>query len=223
MRGFLMSEQFNIIKIPVLMGSLRGLLKATSEFAVTPKSKAEAARWHDVRLLLTVQLSTLPAVGIGMWRLFHADSSYRFWALVVNLSWAVFYFFLVGPLLIRALKQAEHRAAYRFPRMLQVPVRFAYTNAKGAAVSDTAFARNLNRTGLSLTLTAALAEGLPVDLDLKLPTGRVLASGQVVRRQAVGRAMRTASASSISHGRIETPSRSTCSGMLQSSTARCCT
>jgi cellulose synthase (UDP-forming) len=184
-RSFLTSEQFNVLKIPVLMGAMRGLFTTKTEFAVTPKSRAGAAHWTDVRLLLVVELAMVVSVAVGLWRLFHAAPGYEFWAVVVNLAFAIFYFFLIGPLLIRALRQAEQRIAYRFPGLLQLPVRFSYVNSKDATVTDNAFARNLNRTGLSLTLTTALPVGTLLDLELKLADRRVSAAGEVVRQQTI--------------------------------------
>jgi cellulose synthase (UDP-forming) len=184
-RSFLTSEQFNILKMPVLMGAMRGLFTTKSEFAVTPKSRAGAAHWTDVRLLLVVELSILASVAVGIWRLFHAAPGFEFWAVVVNLAFAIFYFFLIGPLLVRALRQKELRIAYRFPGLLQMPVRFSYVNSKGTAVSGNAFARNLNRTGLSLTLTTAIPVGTLLSLELKLADRRVSAAGEVVRQQAI--------------------------------------
>jgi hypothetical protein len=184
-RSFLTSEQFNILKMPVLMGAMRGLFTTKSEFAVTPKSRAGAAHWTDVRLLLVVELSILASVAVGIWRLFHAAPGFEFWAVVVNLAFAIFYFFLIGPLLVRALRQKELRIAYRFPGLLQMPVRFSYVNSKGTAVSGNAFARNLNRTGLSLTLTTAIPVGTLLNLELKLADRRVSAAGEVVRQQAI--------------------------------------
>ncbi len=183
--SFLTSEQFNILKIPVLMGAVRGLVRRKTDFAVTPKSRAEAAHWTDVRLLLAVEIAILPSVAVGLWRLAHAAPGYESLAVVVNLAFAIFYFFLVGPLLVRALRQREQRIAYRFPGMLQLPVRLSYVNAKRAIVTDSAFARNLNRTGLSLTLTAALPVGTRLDLELKLPDRRIHAAAEVVREQAI--------------------------------------
>jgi cellulose synthase/poly-beta-1,6-N-acetylglucosamine synthase-like glycosyltransferase len=184
-RSFLTSEQFNVLKMPVLMGAMRGLFRSNSEFAVTPKSRAAAARWTDIRLLLVLELAILPAVAVGIWRLSYAPAGYEFWAVVVNLAWAIFYFFLIGPLLVKALRQEEMRISYRFPGLLQLPVRFSYVNPKGTAVSDNAFARNLNRTGLSLTLTAALPVGTMLNLELKLADRHVFATGKVVRQQAI--------------------------------------
>jgi cellulose synthase (UDP-forming) len=189
--SFLMSEQFNVLKMPVLMGAIRGLFRRRSEFAVTPKSRAGAARWSDVRLLLVIVLLIPPAIGVGLWRLRHAAPGYAFWAVVVNLAWAVFYFLLMGPLLVRALRREELRVAYRFPGLLQIPVRFSYVNAKGTEVFDHAFARNLNRTGLSLTLTSALPVGTRLDIEWRLPDRRIRTAGEVVRQQTVDAGGRT--------------------------------
>ena len=202
LRSFLMSEQFNVLKMPVLMGSLRGLFNRKSEFAVTPKSRAGAAHWTDVRLLLVVELTVVPAVAVGFWRLWHATPGYEFWAVVVNLAWAIFYFFLIGPLLVKALRQEELRVAYRFPGLLEIPVRFWYPNAKGTVVTDNAFARNLNRTGMSVTLTAAIPIGTRLDIELKLRDRRVVASGQVVRHDSIDVNGRTRFANGVRFDRI---------------------
>lgn len=200
--SFLMSEQFNVMKMPVLMGAIRGLFRRKTEFAVTPKSRAGAAHWSDVRLLLLVELLILPAVAVGLYRLWHAAPGYEFWAVVVNLAWAIFYFFLIGPLLVRALRQEELRVAYRFPGLLQVPVRFSYTNGKRLRVTDNAFARNLNRTGLSLTLTAAIPVGTRLEIELRLPEQRISATGRVVRQQEVEADGRTRYANGVRFDRI---------------------
>ncbi len=184
-RSFLMSEQFNVLKMPVLMGSVRGLLRRKTEFAVTPKSRAGAAHWTDLRLLVVVELLVLPAVAVGLWRLFHAAPGYEFWAVVVNLAWAIFYFFLIGPLLVKALRREEQRIAYRFPGLLQIPVRLSYVNARRTAVTDHAFARNLNRTGMSVTLTTPIPVGTALEIEMRLPDRRIAAAGEVVRQQAI--------------------------------------
>lgn len=183
--SFLISEQFNVLKIPVLMGAMRGLFRRKAEFQVTPKSRAGGAHWTDLRLLLTVEVVSVPAVVIGIWRLIHATPGYPFWAVVVNLVFAIFYFFLIGPLLVKALRKQEQRVAYRFPGLLQVPVQFSYVNLKGTLVTGGSFARNLNRTGLSLTLTAPIAAGTRLDLELRLPDRRIKAATVVVREQAI--------------------------------------
>ncbi len=49
-RSYLRSEQFNILKMHVLMGSVMGLFRKKVGFKVTPKSRADAASLSDVVL-----------------------------------------------------------------------------------------------------------------------------------------------------------------------------
>ena len=177
LRNFLMSEEFNLLKLKVLMQSASGLLTG-GKFKVTPKSQAGGAGWGDVMLHLLLALGILVAMGFGLKRLFMLPVGYEFWAYAVNLFWAAFYLFLLGPLVWRAMRRKELRAIYRFPARLDVPVVLV---ANGH--SRETYARNLNRHGISVTLDESLPPQATVELELRLPGCKVHAVGRVVRNR----------------------------------------
>jgi len=177
LRNFLMSEEFNLLKLKVLMKSATGLLTEGS-FKVTPKSQAGGAGWSDVMLHLLLAAGTLVGIGFGLKRLFMLPLGYEFWAYAVNLFWAAFYLFLLGPLMWRAMRRKELRASYRFPARLDVPV---VLNANGHSCET--YARNMNRNGISVTLDQPLPPDATVELELRLPGCKIHAVGRVVRNR----------------------------------------
>ena len=185
LRGFLMSEEFNMMKMPVLMKTILGLSRSEGKFKVTPKSQSAAARLKEVWPLVAIEAALAVAIAVGIVRLWSATSSYTFWALIVNLAWAGFYLLLLGPLVTKALKRQEQRCSYRFPGNLEVPMRFEYRTARGTPVRDRAFVRNLNRTGLSVTLASALPMGTRLEMELSLASQPIKAAGRVMRHQQI--------------------------------------
>jgi len=177
LHNFLMSEEFNLLKLKVLMKSTVGLLTKGS-FKVTPKSQAGGADWSDVMLHLLLAVGILVAMAFGLRRLFSLPVGYEFWAYAVNLFWAAFYLFLLGPLVWRAMRRKELRASYRFPARLDVPVALS---ANGQSCET--YARNLNRHGISVTLDQPLPRDATVELELRLPGCNVHAVGRVVRNR----------------------------------------
>lgn len=177
LRNFLMSEEFNLLKLTVLMKSTAGLL-TQGKFRVTPKSQARGAGWSDVILHLLLAAGILVAIGFGLKRLFILPVGYEFWAYAVNLFWAAFYLFLLGPLVWRAVRRKELRASYRFPARLDVPVALV---ANGRSCQT--YARNLNRDGISVTLDEPLPPDATVELELRLPGCNVHAVGRVIRNR----------------------------------------
>jgi cellulose synthase (UDP-forming) len=176
LRNFLMSEEFNLLKLKVLMRSVAGLL-TKGNFKVTPKSQAGGAGFSDVVLHVLLALAIVVAMCFGLKRLFILPVGYEFWAYAVNLFWAAFYLFLLGPLVWRAMRRRELRSSYRFPARLDVPLVVTDTNGRHW---DT-YARNMNRDGVSATLQESLPPGTIVEIDLKLPERNVHARGRVVR------------------------------------------
>lgn len=179
--SFLLSEQYNMVKIPLLMKSLRGLFNRKSKFAVTPKSKAGAARWSDLGTQLFILAALAVALLVGAWRLAHAVPGYFFWATAVNLFWALFYILLLTPVVWRAISRKELRATYRFPGHLDLKVMYSYPGEAGRTVSAQGYARNLNRAGFSITRDAALPAGTLLDVHLALPNRTIHARARVVR------------------------------------------
>jgi cellulose synthase (UDP-forming) len=177
LRNFLMSEEFNLLKLKVLMRSAAGLL-SKGKFKVTPKSQAGGAGWADVILHLLLAAGILVAMGFGLRRLFLLPVGFEFWAYAVNLFWAAFYLFLLGPLVWRAMRRKELRATYRFPARLDVPVALSSNG-----YSWETYARNMNRHGISVTFGQPLPPESTVELELTLPGCKIHAVGRVVRNR----------------------------------------
>jgi cellulose synthase/poly-beta-1,6-N-acetylglucosamine synthase-like glycosyltransferase len=183
LRSFLLSEQFNLVKMSVLMRSITGLFRTEEEFEVTPKAEAAAAGWAEVRLQSSLILLLLAAIAVGCVRLAAASTNFEAWAIGVNLLWAVFYVALSAPLVWRAIHQKELRSSYRFPRRLDVLARVGFLTARGKRTQGGAYARNLNRNGFSITCTSSIVPGTPVEIELKLAGQTIQAYGCVVRSQ----------------------------------------
>jgi cellulose synthase/poly-beta-1,6-N-acetylglucosamine synthase-like glycosyltransferase len=180
--GFWLSEEFNLIKMPVLMSTLAGLFRKEVPFKVTPKTRDTSARWSEVWLQGSLLVGVLVAIGFGFWRLAHiAPYGYYFWAIVVNIVWAIFYIFLLVPVIWRAFHHKELRAVYRFPSHLDVPVLFGYNADAGGHVVGRGFARNLNRNGFSITQKGPVPLGTTMAVELSLPSGTIHAHARVVR------------------------------------------
>lgn len=183
LRGFWLSEEFNIIKMPVLMKTITGVFRREAAFKVTPKAQDSAASWSEVWMQILLLLGVVAAAIVGGWKLQVAPRGYIFWALVVNVLWAVFYIGLLIPVIWRALRHQELRGTYRFPHRLDVPVLFGYNAPGGGHVVGHAFARNLNRNGFSLTQKSAIPQGAILAVEMNLPKGTIRAHARVVRNQ----------------------------------------
>src|SRR5262249_52002885 len=183
-RNFLLSEQFNLLKMHVLMKTISGLFQRESLFFVTPKARAAAARVTEVLLPLGLLGALVLALGAGIIRIEKvAVGSYYFWALAVNIFWAVVFMIMIGTVVWRSLRHKEQRACYRFPTHADLPMRVNYTNPKGQVISMDQYARNLNRAGVSLTSEEEIAKGTAVEIALQLPGHTVQATGKVVNKQ----------------------------------------
>jgi uncharacterized membrane protein len=183
-RNFLLSEQFNLLKMHVLMRTLGGLFQRESLFFVTPKARAAAARATEVLLPIGLLLALVLALAAGIVRIQKvAVGGYYFWALAVNIFWAVVFLIMMGVVVWRSLQHKEQRASYRFPTRLDVPMRVVYTDAKGQTISKEEYARNLNRCGVALMLDDEIANGTLVQIALSLPGRTIQATGKVVNKQ----------------------------------------
>ena len=180
LRGFLLSEQFNLAKMPVLMKSVAGLFRRESHFAVTPKSRAPGARWADVGFHLVLLAGLVVGIVVGGWRLYRAAPGFQYWVLVVTLLWAIFYLLLTTPVVWRAVVREELRSSYRFPRQLHLPVTFAYVSTTGERKNGQTYARNLNRSGFSVTCDYAIPQGTLLEVELKLSRRSIRARGRVI-------------------------------------------
>lgn len=186
-RNFFLGEQFNLLKMHVMMRSVTGLFQRESTFSVTPKAQADAARITD--LLLPVTLMGLLGVSLAaaFVRVMHAAPfSYFFWALVVNICWALVFLGMMASVVVHSMQRKELRSSYRFASKLDLRIRISYANQNGSMITREQFARNLNRNGVSLTLENAIPCGTPVHIELRLPGHTVRALGKVVRNQSYG-------------------------------------
>src|SRR5215510_8839593 len=178
--NFLSTERFNLLKMHVLMKTVAGLFQRHALFFVTPKARAAAARVSEVLFPLVVLLGLVVSLFIGIFRIERVPLwGYTFWALAVNIFWAVTFRVMIGGVVQRSLQRKEQRASYRFPCRLDTRVRVTYSGATGEEVRREQFARNLNRFGVSLTLESAIECGTPVKVELLLPGRTVYALGKV--------------------------------------------
>lgn len=183
-RNFLRSEQFNLLKMHVLMRTVAGLFQKESLFFVTPKARAAAARASEVFLPLLLMLGLVLAMGAGIVRIqMVAWGGYEFWALAVNIFWSVVFLVMMGGVVRRSLVHKEQRMSYRFPTRQPIPMRVSYTNGTGASISSEQTARNLNRRGVSMTPEKGIEPGTEVRISLSLPGHVVEATGKVVNKQ----------------------------------------
>jgi len=180
LRSFLLSEQFNLMKMHVLMKTIVGLFRREGEFSVTPKSRSGAPRWTEVWPQLAILMALGIALVVGAMRLGRAEPGYAFWALVVNLFWALFYLLLSAPVVWRAMVRKELRGSYRFPSRLDVPVRFDAVASNSVQVNGLAYARNLNRFGFSITRENAIPVETLLDIQLTIPGRSIRALGKVM-------------------------------------------
>ena len=185
-RNFFASERFNLLKMHVLMKSIAGLVKTKALFFVTPKARAAAARAGEVVLPLVILIALGASLFFGAFRIEAVPVwGFTFWALAVNIFWSAIFLLMIGGVVQRSLERKEQRSNYRFQVHLDVPLRVSYTDS-GKEVRFENFARNLNRSGVSVTLDKPIVPGTPVKMELWLPNHTVHVTGQVVRNKTYG-------------------------------------
>jgi cellulose synthase (UDP-forming) len=180
--SYIRSEQFNILKMHVLLRAVVGIFKKVASFQVTPKSRANAASFSDLLLPVTICVILTASMVVGIIRMSQTSDQFLFWALVVNLFWGAFYLITMASSIWSSMRRHEVRSMYRFPSRLDVPVKFTYS-ADDAEVEIFGYGRNLNRMGVSLTADTRIDPGTSVDIELQLPERMVCAQGIVVRNQ----------------------------------------
>jgi cellulose synthase/poly-beta-1,6-N-acetylglucosamine synthase-like glycosyltransferase len=179
--NFLVSEYFNLLKMQVLMKSVGGFFEHGLIFKVTPKAQAAAARLSELLLPLSMAVMLGFSLVAGIIRVQHVPRwGFFFWALTVNIFWAAVFLITMAFVLWRSMQRKEERSGYRFRAHLDIPMRISWANGHGPVTVQN-FARNLNRSGVSVTLEEGIVPGTDVDLELLLPQRMVLARGQVVR------------------------------------------
>jgi len=180
-RSYFRSEQFNILKMHVLLSASKGLFAKKIGFKVTPKSRADAASVMDMLIPVVICVLLTAGIVVGGIRLSQTTDRFLFWALVVNICWAAFYLFTLAAVVVAAFRRRERRASYRFPARLDLPVVVRVKYPASGEVTIPGHARNLNRTGLSFTASKGVEVGTRLDLEIQFPTRNISAVGEVVR------------------------------------------
>ena len=178
-RGLLLTEQFTLIKLHIMMESVLGFLKKHPKFKITPKTQGEASRVLRVWLQGAIVVLTSLAIIVGFIKLPGA-SGFRQWAIAVCIFWSFYFLSITFPVVRRALKKREARMAYRFGGRVDVPILFSNLRLNPSNKVES-FARNLNRHGLSITREYAIPVGTSIELQIKLPHYEFTALGKVVR------------------------------------------
>jgi cellulose synthase (UDP-forming) len=176
--GFVLTERYNLIKLGSMLQALSGLVRKKAQFRVTPKSKSGGATLLQVLpYVLMVALLGLSVIG-GGFRILAASDPNELWAYTITVGFAVFFLYLLVPVVLLAFKRRELRVIYRFPQRLDLPLKVRMAGAGGTAWAET-YARNLNRFGLSITLDTSLVRDTDVDLEIRLPDRTVHAVASV--------------------------------------------
>ncbi len=189
-RGFVLTERYNLIKLGSMMQSVLGFLPGQFRFAVTPKAEGAAASPRRLLPYLALVAGLALAAVWGAVRAVRAPGEYELWAYAVNVFFSLFFLYLLVPVIVLALKRKESRRTYRFPQRLDLPVLYRVAHAPGSGWHQ-AFARNLNRFGMSITIDAPMATDTVLDLRLDLPEGPIVGQATVRWAQEISAAGRT--------------------------------
>jgi cellulose synthase (UDP-forming) len=170
LRALVHNERLNLLKVPILVGSVGALFRPTHEgaFRVTPKSASAPGGPRALWPMLALAFLAGSSVLVGAYRLGRTAGGPWAWPFVVNLSWT----FLNTELLIsglhRAMTRRERRHLYRFPvQENRIPVRIVVDKTSETVVG---LLINLGRDGLLLTHATPLPLGTVVTVELPLPT-----------------------------------------------------
>jgi len=176
--GFVLTERYNLIKLGAMMRATTGLFRREARFAVTPKAEGAAASARRVLPYLVLEVLLGLAVVAGVIRIVNARGVFEFWAYAVNIVFALFFLYLLVPVVRLALKRREFRRIYRFPQRLDLLVRYRRVDGRDSGWTET-YARNLNRFGLSITLDAGLPKDTSLEVEVPLPERTVQAVASV--------------------------------------------
>jgi cellulose synthase (UDP-forming) len=166
--GFVLTERYNLIKLGSMLRALSGLVRREAQFRVTPKAKSGGATvWQALPYLVLVVLLGMSVIAGGI-RILRADGPNEVWAYAVTITFALFFLYLIVPVVALALKRRELRTNYRFPQRLDLPLRVRMAGPVEMPWIES-YARNLNRFGLSITLDSRLVRNTNVDLQIRLP------------------------------------------------------
>src|SRR4026209_2291819 len=191
--GFILTERYNLIKLGSMLRALNGLVVGQAQFKVTPKAKSAGATVRQVFPYLVLVALLGAAVIPGGIRLLNASEVYEVWAYGVTVAFALFFLYLLVPVVALALKRRELRTVYRFPQRLELRMRVRMAGSSGTAWTE-CYARNLNRFGLSITLDTGLVRDPDVELEIRLPDRVVnaVASVRWTSRLPLGKVIRFA-------------------------------
>ena len=178
LRPFLNTERYNVIKLGAMLRSPAGLFRQKASFKVTPKARSSAAGWVRLAPYCLLLLVLAVAVALGVVSAVRAGGGVAAWAYGLNAFFAVYYFYLLAPAVALAMRRRELRNAYRFPRQLQAPLQYRFPGAPEASWPE-AYARNMNRFGLSITIDSPHRVNERVELRLLLPNRTVNAVASV--------------------------------------------
>jgi hypothetical protein len=153
-------------------------VRKKAQFRVTPKSKSDGATFLQVLPYVLLVVLLAGSVVAGGFRIFAARDPDELWAYAVTVAFALFFLYLLVPVVRLAFKRRELRNIYRFPQRLELPLKVRMAGAGGTAWAET-YARNLNRFGLSITLDTGLVRDTHVDLEIRLPDRTVHAVASV--------------------------------------------
>jgi cellulose synthase (UDP-forming) len=176
--GFILTERYNLIKLGSMLRALSGLVRAKAQFKVTPKSRSGGATVRQAfPYVVAVGLLVVSVIAGGV-RIARATDPNELWAYAVTVTFAVFFLYLLVPVVALAFKRRELRTNYRFPQRLDLPLRARKVGSSEADWVD-GYARNLNRFGLSVTLDTRLARESDIELEIRLPDRVVHAVAKV--------------------------------------------
>jgi len=166
--GFVLTERYNLIKLGSMLRALSGLVRSKAQFKVTPKAKSGAATiWQALPYLVAIALLGFSVIAGGV-RISNATGPNELWAYAVTVTFALFFLYLLVPVVALAFKRRELRTNYRFPQRLDLPLRARKVGAGDLEWLES-YARNLNRFGLSITLDTQLARQSEIELEIRLP------------------------------------------------------
>jgi cellulose synthase (UDP-forming) len=178
LRPFLHTERFNLIKLGAMLRSVSGLFKRRAAFKVTPKARSDAAGWWRLTPYCALVALLFVTLVRGIDLAVRSGGGLASWGYGVNAFFAAFYLYLLAPAVVLAMRRRELRVAYRFPRQLETPVHFRPAGSPNAAW-PAAYARNMNRFGLSLTVDTSMSLGSLLDLRISLPNREISAVASV--------------------------------------------
>jgi len=179
--SYFRSEQFNVLKFHLLMGSILGLFRKKIGFKVTPKTRADAASLSDVSLTAFLCVLVTVSIVAGFVRLAHTGDRFIFWALGVNIVWAAFYLHMLAGAVWTATRRKELRGTYRFAGEHDVRVVGRFGDD---ILGDQTFSGNvcdLNRNGFAILTDTPLPPATAVKLEISFPGQVIHTTGEVVR------------------------------------------